>query len=46
MTKKKNENFTFRRLGMRLTIYSFYSSILGLILYLGQTLHFFIKNHL
>ena len=44
--KEKNENFRFRRLGMRLTIYSFYSSILGLILYLGQTLYFFIKNHL
>ena len=44
--REKNENFKFRRLGMRLTIYSFYCSILGLLSYLGQTSYFFIKNHL
>ena len=42
--KKKEEIFKFRRLGMKLTIYSFYISIFGLISYLGQTIYFFIQS--
>lgn len=44
--KEKVENFRFRRLGMRFTIYSFYLSILGLVIYLGQTIYLFFQNQL
>ncbi len=44
--QEKEENFRFRRLGMRFTIYSFYLSILGLVVYLIQTMFLFIQNHL
>ena len=40
---EKEQNFKYRRLGMRLTIYSFFSSIIGLIIYLAQTLYLYLK---
>ena len=40
---EKEENFKYRKFGMRLTIYSFFSSIFGLVIYLGQTLYLFLK---
>lgn len=44
--KEKEENFRLRRLGMKLTIYSFYISIFGLIFYLGQAIYFFVQSRI
>ncbi|MAI84191.1 MAG: glutathione metabolism protein [Rickettsiales bacterium] len=41
---EKDKNFNFRVKGMKLTIYSYYVAIIGLVYYLAQTFYFFIKN--
>ena len=38
---EKEDNFKYRRLGMRFTFLSYYNSIVGMIVYLIQMLYFF-----